>query len=476
MTTTIDESAQPQGVPERGLRSNSLGRLEAAVMGVAGVAPGYTIAASTAALVGAVALAGPGAILYCGIAMFGIVWAYVSLGRSEVNAGAAYAWVRSGLHPALGYLCGWALFMSALIFMVAGSFPAGSSFLGLISSSLANNVRLVTIFGAVFFLVMVFFVTKGVKITARAQLVMSGVEITILVVFAVAALIRGSIHPANSFSLHWFSPLAFSSFSVFIAGALVAAFFYWGWDVTANLNEETRQARSTPGFGAVVGVITVFVLFELFDVGTNMVLSTHAVSTHSGDVLDALGQVIWPGVGGKILLVAVLLSTVATLETTLIQVTRTLYAMGRDRALPSVLGRVHPRWQTPWVASVVVTVLSLGLFIASNFVGSIGTILTDAINAIGIEITFYYGLAGVAAVVIGRRQILRSARGFFLLGLWPAVGGAFMLVMFVESIRNLGTTTLAIGLGGVVIGIIPMAIYWARRSPYFDRRAAISTL
>jgi hypothetical protein len=58
-------------------------------MGVAGVAPAYSIAASTASLVAAVALSGPASLLYCGIAMFGIVWAFTELGKTEVNAGAA---------------------------------------------------------------------------------------------------------------------------------------------------------------------------------------------------------------------------------------------------------------------------------------------------------------------------------------------------------------------------------------------------
>jgi hypothetical protein len=41
-------------------------------MAVAGSAPAYTIAGSTAALVAAVGLAGPAALLYCGIPMLGI--------------------------------------------------------------------------------------------------------------------------------------------------------------------------------------------------------------------------------------------------------------------------------------------------------------------------------------------------------------------------------------------------------------------
>jgi hypothetical protein len=41
-------------------------------MAVAGSAPAYTVAGSTAALVAAVGLAGPAALLYCGIPMLGI--------------------------------------------------------------------------------------------------------------------------------------------------------------------------------------------------------------------------------------------------------------------------------------------------------------------------------------------------------------------------------------------------------------------
>ena len=52
-----------------------------------------------------------------------------------------------------------------------------------------------------------------------------------------------------------------------------------------------------------------------------------------------------------------MLSTIATLETTLIQVTRSLFAMGRDHTMPS-RPRQGPtaRWNTPYVAITVVGV------------------------------------------------------------------------------------------------------------------------
>ena len=124
-------------------------------------------------------------------------------------------------------------------------------------------------------------------------------------------------------------------------------------------------------------------------------------------MLEVLGQAIWPGAGGKVLSLAAMLSTVATLETTLIQVTRTMFSMGSDRTLAGAFGRTHPRWRTPWLATIVVAVVSLALFVLSNFLGSVGTIMTDAISAIGLQIAFYYGLAGIAVVISYRKEVLQ---------------------------------------------------------------------
>ena len=451
---------------EHKLAENVLGLFESAVMGVAGSAPAYSIAASTALLVGAVGLAGPAALLYCGIAMFGIVFAFNYLGRTESNAGATYAWVRRGLHPALGYIAGWSLIVCSSIFMVAATLPAGSSFLGLFSQSLSNSKGWVTLFGAVFFLLMVAAVAFGVTITAKVQVIMSTIEVGLLLLFGVLAIFHS--HPVHPFSWHWFAwSNPFGSKSVFFAGALLAAFYYWGWDVTANLNEETKGSKKTPGQGAIIGMIITFLLFEVFTVGSNMVLTDKQVSDNAANVLGVLGQEVWKGTGGKLLVVAVLLSTVATLETQLIQVTRTLFSMGRDRTLIRHLGHVHKKYQTPVVATLTMTVVGLGLFVGSQFIGSIGTIMGDAISAIGLQIAIYYALAAYAVVVLFRKEMWKKPKNFLFMGLWPLLGGVFMTIMFFKVLPTLNTTTKWIGLGSIALGIIPMLWYWSRGHVYF---------
>ncbi|MET9376047.1 APC family permease [Streptomyces sp. NPDC003035] len=449
----------------RGLQPNVLGTFDTVVMAVAGSAPAYSLAATTAVLFGAVGLAGPAALLYCAIPMLGIVLAYARLGRIDVNAGAGYSWVGRTLHPFLGFLSGWALVVSATVFMVAGSLPAGAMTLSLIDPDLAGNTPLAAAVGAGWFLMMLLVVLGGARLTVRAQLLMSGVEMVILLVFVLAAVLhRGH---ATAFDWSWFGFGHFDGPAGFASGALIAAFYYWGWDVTSNLSEETRDSRRTAGFAALVGVGVVFLLFEAFTVAVNVLMSAGQIESAGENVLAVLGQEIWPGVGGKLLIAAVLLSTVATLETTLIQVTRSLFAMGRDRTLPAALGTVHRRWNTPWVAIAAVGAAALLMFCAAAAAGSVGSVLRDAVSAIGLQIAFYYGLAGIAAVVAYKGMLLTSVRNFLLGGAWPLLGAAFMLWAFVESLGELSTTALVIGLGGLLTGVVPMIVYWRKGSTYY---------
>ncbi|MGH2908640.1 MAG: APC family permease [Solirubrobacteraceae bacterium] len=458
---------------DTGLRPGVLGFFDAIVMAVAGSAPAYSIAATTAAIVAVVGLASPASLLYCGIPMMGIAVAYHHLNRVESNSGAAYAWVGRVLHPVLGFFSGWALVVSATIFMVAGSLPAGSVTLSLFSSSAANSIGAVTAVGAVWFMVMVLLVIRGVRITAQAQWIMSGIEVLLLAVFAVLGVIHASSHTHVNFSWSWLGFSQFHGFHGFVAGALIAAFYYWGWDVSSNLNEETEDSDRSSGLGGIVGVLIVFALFEVYTIVINMDLPNHTIQSNSGDILSVLGSRVWPGIGGKLLIIAVMLSTIATLETTLIQVTRSLFAMSRERTLPAIFGAVHPTWQTPWISTLVVAAISLVLFVVSNLVGSVSTVLSDAISAIGLQIAIYYALAALAAVVAFRRHVLASVSNFVLMGVLPTVGAAFMAWIFVESIPTLGGVVDAIGLGAMALGLIPLVYYFAKRSPYYLQRPTL---
>jgi amino acid transporter len=455
------------------LRADGITAAGSIVMAVAGSAPAYSIAGTTAIIIAAAGLASPAALLWCGIPMLGIAWAFAYLGRADVNAGASYSWAGRALHPIVGFLAGWAVVVSATIFMVAGALPAGSATVALFDEKAADNTALVTLVGAIWFLVMAAAVLFGVKFTARAQWVMTSIEVVLLIIFGILAIIAASSghHAGPSFDWSWLGFSHFGGVGGFVAAALIAAFYYWGWDVASNLGEETKNGKKWAGRGGIIGVIIVFLLFEVFTICVQILLPASSIKDNP-NILTTLGDYLWPGIGGKVLIVAVALSTIATLETTLIQVTRTLFAMGRDHTIPLIFGRAHPKWRTPAFATLVVTGVSIILFVGSNFIGSVGQILSAAVSSIGIQIAFYYALAAIAVIVAYRKILFKSVKNFIFIALWPGLGALFMVFLFVEAIPADSGDPLVIwiGFGALAIGFIPIALFWRKGRRYYGRR------
>ncbi len=476
---------------EGGLASNVLGLFESSIMGIAGSAPAYSIAATTVTLAVTVGLFGPGELLYSGIAMFGVVIAFHYMGKVRQNAGATYIWVRNALHPILGYLAGWSLVTASIIFGLVSTVPASTSLLSLFTSNqdTINNVHWTTLIGALIFIFMVAIIAYGIKFTAKAQVVMTVVELGLLWIFDVIALLH---HPhTHKFDWGWFSfnqikaysTPAFASagtnpfdskyavahgLSAILIGAVSGAFFYWGWDVTANLNEETKDGKDTAGRGGIVGIFFVFFTFLLTLIAINMVLSD-ATLHNSSSILSDFAAVLIPGWFGKFIVVSVLLSTVATIETQMIQVTRTLFSMGRDFTMPGSFGQVHKKFRTPWNATVFTTVFVLLFFIGSQFIKKVNDIAQAGVAAIGIQICFYYALAALSVIVLYRRYLLRDVRTFLLVGLWPALSGLFLIAVLFKVIPTLSHLALWVGVGTVAIGVIPMTIFWRQGSSYFHK-------
>ena len=220
------------------LRANSLSLFESVIMGVAGSAPGFSIAVATATLLGSAGVVSPGALLLFAIPMLGIAVAYKGLNKKMTNAGAAYEWTTQAFGKFFGFFSGWALLIASMVFMITGSVPLGTATLTIIDPDLASNVLLTTAIGALWFVVIGVVLIAGIGLTSKIQVVMTSIELIILTAVAIAAFIHADhVGAANVFSWAWFGfnypP------GTFAASALVVVFFYWGWDVTSNLSEET---------------------------------------------------------------------------------------------------------------------------------------------------------------------------------------------------------------------------------------------
>jgi amino acid transporter len=437
-----------------GLRADALGFAESVVMGVAGTGPAYSVAASTATLVGAVGVYAPASLLYCGLIMFGIVFAFRHLNHVAVNSGASYTWVTTIFSPALGFFAGWTVLVSSVVFMVSGTLPAASATLKLLAPDLVDNQGAVTITAALWLVTIGVVVAKGIKLSSWLQLGFTLIEAGVLAVLLVLAVLGFAPPPARSLEFAWFSGAGFTP-ALFASGAATALFALSGWDVTANLNEETRDGARVAGAGGIVAVAMVVLLLVGFEGLALWLLPDDEISRAGINIVFVVAQKLLPHPWDYLAVVAVMMSTIGTLETSILQFSRTLFSMSRDRAVHPRYSRLHATNRTPVLATLLITGGGLVLLFASSWLPGIKTVIDASINAGGFQIAFYYGLTGLACAWYFRAKALSGIGKFVFLLVWPLVGVGFCFGIALYSVPRFDLTTNILGAGCIAIGIVP---------------------
>ena len=454
---------------EASLAKGSLGTFESAIMGIAGTAPAFSVAVTTAAIVAAVGTLSVGSILYCGLIMFGIMLAFTHLNKINPNAGATYAWVGHVFGKNWGFFAGWGLLVASIVFMVSATIPAATSTLLVIQNmfggpNLVENTNWVTFTAAVWLTLITIVVTKGIKHASYAQLILTVIETVIVVALIIAAFVQYWGHPAHAPSFAWISPFSFTP-QTFATGALTAIFFYWGWDVTMNLGEETKEGTPEPSSrGAFWAMINLILFFIIMMIVVLIVLNDDEIAKANTNVLYAIADKLFPKPWSYLAVLSTILSTVGTIETQILQFSRSMFAMARDNMLHPRYAKIHPEWQTPWVATMVIWGLGVVLLFSSSYMPSVSAILQSSILAIGLQICFYMGLAGFACVWHYRNKFSESFISGFSHIIWPLLGATFMTFIGIYSFPTFDNTTKIIGLGGLLIGFIPLLLGKMRKA------------
>ncbi|MFI5346594.1 MAG: APC family permease [Elusimicrobiota bacterium] len=451
---------------EKGLAAGSLGVFESVVMGIAGTAPAFSIAVTTAAIVASVGVLAVGSILYCGLVMFGIVLAFIHLNKISPHAGAAYAWVGHVFGETWGFFTGWALLVASVVFMVSATIPAATSTLLLIAPGLVENTHWVAFTAALWLTVVTVVVGKGIKHASYAQIALTFIETGVIFALIVAAFVRYGRAPAHAPALIWFSPFAFTP-QMFATGALTAIFFYWGWDVTMNLSEESEARAGAPsaaGKGAFWAMVNLILFFILMMVVVLIVLTDDEIARANTNVLYAIADKLFPKPWSYLAVFSTILSTIGTIETQILQFSRSMFAMGRDGMLHPRYAKVHPTWRTPWLATVVIWFLGIVLLYSSSFMPSVKTILESSILSIGFQICFYMSLAGFACAWHYRKKLRAGAYDAVSYVLWPLAAALFMVFIALYSIPTFDRVANLMGIGGILIGFVPLYLGGVRRA------------
>jgi APA family basic amino acid/polyamine antiporter len=228
----------------------------------------------------------------------------------------------------------------------------------------------------------------GVRESARATAVMVAIKLVVLGFFVFVGL--RFVRPEN-----W-QPFAPNGFGGIAAGAAIIFFAYIGFDAVSTCAEETRR----PGRDLPIGilgslVVSTIIYIVVAVVFTGLVPFPVLRSLNAAEQAEPL-TVALRHVGrsdtvvGLVAFGSVVAHTAVLLVFQLGQA-RIFMAMARDGLLPAALARVHPRFRTPHVATIVIGIVVGGLAGVSNIdemvdLTNIGTLSAFLLVCIGVSI------------------------------------------------------------------------------------------
>ena len=233
---------------------------------------------------------------------------------------------------------------------------------------------------------------RGIRESARTNNVMVLVKIAAILLFVFFGL--SFVHPAN---YHPFSP---NGWPGILAGGSIIFFTYIGFDSISTASEECVNARRN----VPIGILATLGICTLLYIGVAVVLTGlvpwQSVAGDAAPVVNALKQVSATPGGGRLhwvelaVLIGALVGMISSILVFQLGQARVWFAMSRDRLLPDVFSRVHPRFRTPafatWVAGFLVAIPA-GLFDVGTFaeMSNIGTLFAFVLVSIGVIVLRY---------------------------------------------------------------------------------------
>jgi APA family basic amino acid/polyamine antiporter len=386
--------ADLQAEAERGLLRRSLGPWHLIALGI-----GCIIGTGIFVLTGTAASqnAGPALVLSMVISAVGCAFAglcYAEFAAMVPVAGSAYTYAYATVGEIFAWIIGWdlileyALSVSTVAVGWSGYFVSLARDLGfVVPAALAGPTAGVNLPAMVIVLVVAALLIVGVKESADTNAWLVAIKSVVLIVFIVAGwsyINRANLTPLVPPNTGRFGEFGWSGV---LRGAGVMFFAFIGFDAVSTAAQEAKNpTRDMPigilGSLAICTIIYILVAIVLLGIVPYQQLN---VADPLAVGIDATG-LKWLS---PVIKAAALFGLFSTMLVNLLAQTRIFYSMSRDGLLPRVFGRVHPRYRTPHVSTILtggIIALAAGLTpigVLSQLV-SIGTLLAFVLVCIGI--------------------------------------------------------------------------------------------
>lgn len=389
---------------------------------------------------------------------------YAELGSAYPEAGGGYLWVKEGLGGANGFLAGW---MSWFAHAVAGSlyglgfgrFMAELWSIGGLPD-LGMSVHQLTLSWMT--LIIVIFAALNYRGASEAGVVGNIVTVTKVSILAVFVLF-GIIVMARTEAWHSRFTVGFMPNGIIgVLQAMGLTFIaFEGYEIIAQSGEEVvNPKRNIPRaiFLAILITVVIYLLVGVTAIGAAVPPAGMRVYEWLGGlrevaIVEVARQVIPFGIGGLVLLFSGIVSTMSALNATTYSSSRVSFAMARDRNLPAIMARIHPRRHTPHFAVITSGVLMLGMA---------WTLPIEHVAAAADIMFLLLFLQVNVAVMILRRKMPNLERGF-VIPWFPMVPILGLVTKAVLAVFLFGYSPIAwyFALGWIVAGLLAYYAYFS---------------
>jgi basic amino acid/polyamine antiporter, APA family len=244
------------------------------------------------------------------------------------------------------------------------------------------------------------------------------------------------------------------SFSIAPFGlALVSVLWaYDGWADLAFISGEVKDpARNLPR-ALILGTLAVIVVYLLANVAYLGTMSVGEIRHSKLVAADVALRLVGPA-GVTLVAVTVMLSTLGTLNGSILTNPRVFFAMAADGLLFRKIAAVHPKYETPYVAIALTAVLGIIFVLLRTFEQLADTFVTAILP--------FYAL-GVASIFVFRRRPSSEYRPPFRAPLYPIAPILFVvaaLYLLVNALIDPSSRWPTLAIFGVILAGIP--VYYA---------------
>jgi len=294
---------------------------------------------------------------------------------------------------------------------------------------------------------------RGVKFGGWVMNIFTSAKVLALLGLIVAVFISGK-GEAHNFLPWWPDHWGSEMFSAFGLAMISALWAYDGWiDVTLTAGEFRNPERNVP-WSLLIGTIAVITLYLLANLAYAFVIPLDRMPNSTRIAGDVAQTVLGP-IGASLVVIGIMCSSFGTTNGMLLGGPRSLYAAAVDGTIAKSLGKVHPRYRSPYVA-----IITMGVW------GSLLT-LSGTYDQITSYVVFgswgFYALTALSVIVL-RKKMPDAVRPYKAWGypyatlLFVAIAGWFLYNTLVEDTRN-----ALIGIALLLVSV-PLYFYWVRKN------------